>query len=273
MKAGRIFIFLLLCTLFANYSMGQRTHVLSAGFGTSYYFGDLSDKFNSSFMRPAGGIYYTNYIMSQLSFRAGVSYTVIKSDDSFANDALRKQRNLSFRSSIAEFSGVLIYEILRDKNFGNSWQGKPHFTPYVFAGISLFHFNPQSRFESEWVDLQPLGTEGQFLTEGAGGYSRLQMSLPHGVGVSVRLTQRMGLSLEVGYRLTFTDYLDDVSTSYPNSSELFEQQGATAVALANRSGGLYPDGSKRGNPEANDGYTIFLFTVNYYLGRFGTFKR
>ena len=202
----------------------QRTHSFSAGLGTTYYYGDLTDKFNNSLVRPAGFFTYSKYIMPNLRFRAGFSYGEVGAADQQAIDLGREKRNLHFRSHIAEVHGVLVYEFRRDKNFGNSWQDKPHFTPFVFAGVALFNFKPQARYEGTWYDLQPLGTEGQYIPDydGPEPYSLVQFSAPFGVGVSLRLSDYTGISFEVGYRSTGTDFLDDVSTVYPNQSQLRE---------------------------------------------------
>jgi hypothetical protein len=73
----------------------------------------------------------------------------------------------------------------------------------------------------EWVDLQPLGTEGQYadLPDGAANkgikpYKRIQLGIPFGIGARFRVNHVVDVSGEIGFRYTFTDYLDDVSQSY-----------------------------------------------------------
>ena len=276
MKLLKYFVYSLLFMLMLAYQselFAQRTHEFSAGIGTTYYYGDLTDKFNNSLIRPAANISYSKYFMPVLKFRTGFSYGEVGAADAQAIAPGRKVRNLHFRSKIYEFNAGLVLEFFRDKNFGNSWRDEVFFTPYVFAGVGLFHFNPQARYEGVWRDLQPLGTEGQYIG-GAKVYSTIQFSAPFGAGVSLRLTDYTGISLEVGYRMTGTDYIDDVSTIYPDFDALRASGGEIAVALSERSpDGTFNSGDRRGNPGSRDSYFFVMFSVNYYLSRYATRSR
>lgn len=248
----------------------QRTHSFSIGGGISYYYGDLTDKFNNVFVRPAVTASYSYYFQPNLRFRLGVAHSTVGAADSLANDPARVDRNLHFRSPITEGSATVVYEFLRDKRFGISWISKPHISPYVFGGVAMFNFKPQAQYEGQWYDLQPLGTEGQFIEGGdyPEPYSRLQVSLPVGAGITVRFMDYIGASFEIGHRTTLTDYIDDVSTNYPDLGQLAESSGTVAAALSNRAGTLNSGIGKRGNPGANDSYTFFSFMLTYYLDRY-----
>lgn len=248
----------------------QRTHSFTVGGGISYYYGDLADNFNNVFVRPAVTASYSYYFQPNLRFRLGVAYSNVGAADSLANDPARVDRNLHFRSPITEGSATVVYEFLRDKRFGISWISKPHISPYVFAGVGMFSYNPRALYENEWYDLQPLGTEGQFIEDGdyPDPYSRLQVCLPVGAGITVRFMDYIGASFEIGHRTTLTDYLDDVSTNYPDMGKLAEKSGTVAAALSNRSGTLNSGIGKRGNPGANDSYLFFTFSLTYYLNRY-----
>ncbi|MEM7372636.1 MAG: DUF6089 family protein [Bacteroidota bacterium] len=265
---------ILLCffTFLSYQSLAQRTHALSIGVGTLYYYGDLTDRFNNSLVRPAGSISYSKYLTRMFSFRVGVSYGEIGAQDLTANDTGRRLRNLHFKSNILEFSGVLVYEFIPDRNFGNEWVGKPHFSPFVFGGISMFHFNPKARYNNVWYALQPLGTEGQHIPGNPiGPYSLIQASVPFGAGVNLRLSEFAGVNFEIGYRITMTDYLDDVSTVYPDFGALTESSGTLAVELSERSdGNVFLAGEQRGFSGANDGYFFTMVSLVYYLNRFAS---
>lgn len=264
----------LLCLLFTSGAvLAQRTHSFSIGLGTLYYYGDLTDKFNNSLVRPAVSLNYNRYLLPTLSFRAGFAYGEIGAADNMALDDARRRRNLHFKSHVAEVSGVLMYEFLRDRNFGNEWVGKPFVTPYVFLGVALFHMNPKARYNGVWYELQPLGTEGQFIpnSENPGPYSLIQFSAPMGVGVNMRLTEFTGIGVELGYRTTSTDYMDDVSTVYPDFDALQQVSGDLAVTLSDRAlERTTRPGEIRGNPGANDSYFFTAFTITYYLSRYMT---
>ncbi|MCI4669262.1 MAG: DUF6089 family protein [Bacteroidia bacterium] len=261
------------CILMLLYAMSttafaQRSHMLGAGVGTLYYYGDLSDIFVSSNLKPAGSITYQKYLSEHIAFRGGFSLGQIAGTDAAANDNGRILRDLSFKSTIGEIHAVTVYEFFQDKYFGND-QKAHHLSPYVFGGMAMFFHNPKGKYEGEWHALQPLGTEGQFLSGGKGPYSRVQLSFPMGLGMNLRLTANTGISAEIGYRFTMTDYLDDVSTNYPDFNELLESSGPVAMALSTGNKEVYfLPGDKRGNPEKNDGYMFMTMTFNYYLSRF-----
>ena len=160
-------------------------------------------------------------------------------------------------------------------------------------------------FGNDWVRLRPLRTEGQGLTRSSDGssydrpYSLIQPVIPVGVGVRFKLNDRTDLSFEVGYRVTFTDYLDDVGGNYANPNDL-ESDLARAVAnrtveltdavtgdsripnLENFTTNVSPiildaagsptitgfgnDGDKRGEGANQDIYLIAGFKLNYILG-------
>ena len=60
----------------------------------------------------------------------------------------------------------------------------------------------------EWVDLQPLGTEGQHSDQQEGDanygtkpYKRLQIAIPGGIGARFRLNEVFDISAEIGVPL------------------------------------------------------------------------
>lgn len=275
MKRATLFTLVLMLLGSINLLKAQRTHAIAGGVGTIYYYGDLTDGFRTNFLKPAGGMFYYRYIQPNLAFRLGMSYGEIEASDRFAEDEARRARNLSFSSPIFEVSTIMVYEIIKDKNFGNSWVSRPFITPYVFGGVSMFYFNPRANFDGTMIELQPLGTEGQFLaSSNTSSYSRFQVALPGGLGINTRVSERIGLSFELGYRITLTDYLDDVSTQYPDMASLTEQN-PTAARMAYRGIEPYDEfirkyGTVRGNPDANDGFFFAMLTFNYYLSRFAT---
>ena len=74
--------------------------------------------------------------------------------------------------------------------------------------------------------LQPLGTEGQQVSgkfpdrHYPKPYKRTQLSIPMGAGINYKVNRQINLGYEIGWRKTFTDYLDDVSGRYANPADL-----------------------------------------------------
>ena len=226
--------------------------------GGSYYIGDLNPMGHFQFTQPAAGLVARYNFNPRLAARANLLFGSIQGDDSFSNSPAQLQRNLSFKSNIYELSTQLEFNFL-DYQIGDEKHG---FTPYIFGGLAIFHFNPQAKFNGSWVDLQPLGTEGQGLPDAASKtkYKLTQISLPFGIGVKANLAKSIGVSIEWGMRKTFTDYLDDVSTTYYDPAVLAAKRGVMAAQLADPSIGTDPKygnaGRQRGNPTTTDWYSF-----------------
>ena len=88
------------------------------------------------------------------------------------------------------------------------------------------------------------------------------------------LNKSWSLNFEISARNTGTDYLDDVSTVYPDMRDLERERGALAVALADRSVELpaIPGsqvgerGSQRGNSLNKDMYLFATVGIVRYFG-------
>lgn len=169
-----------------------------------------------------------------------------------------KERNLNFKSDLMEFALLAEFNILPF----DPWTKSRVLSPYIGTGLAYFMFNPQTKYNGSWVDLQPLGTEGQGLDGFSAPYHLHQFSVPLTAGLKYALGQRFCIALEFGYRFTFTDYIDDVSTIYL-SPQTLQPNGDLAVALSNRTEeytGIPADdriGSRRGNSNTNDAYMIW----------------
>ena len=238
-------------------------------FGTSAYTGDLTpntNMFSTGENHAALGIFVRKDLNRFTSARATFTFGKISGDDAKATDAGLQARNLSFQSNLMELSLVGEINPLGTNSTGRKLQ------PYLYGGIAVFHFKPEANYNGQLTKLQPLGTEGQGMDGFGSKYKLTQISIPLGVGVKYRITERINLGFDVGLRKTFTDYLDDVSGSYVNYNDLLAGNGAVAAALGNRSGELNPEGNipaivptgtQRGNSLKDDWYYTAGITLGY----------
>lgn len=187
----------------------------------------------------------------------------------------RYNRNLDFESRILE--GTLLAEIHPLFIFVD-WPAKdrppPRYSPYFVGGIGYFSFNPQTRLGNRMIDLQPLRTEGQGFPEYPDRkiYKLNDINIPYGLGIKYELTPLINLRLEYLYRHLFTDYLDDLSTTYidPNLFDkyLSPQKAQNARVLADRQREIHAGpGGKRGTATNNDGYFTLGLKVSVVIGR------
>ena len=264
MKKRAWVLILFLCC--ANIVFAQRFHIGVFG-GVAAYNGDLTDKiFPKKVTNGAIGITGNYELTDNIMLRAGYTYTVVGGADRFSNDSSLLARNLSFETSISEFSLVGEYYLL------NLYDNR--ISPYVYAGLALYHFNPYAfNGGTDKIYLKPLSTEGQGLPGYADRkpYSLTQAAIPYGAGVKFAVTSNLHLGLEVGLRKLFTDYLDDVSTNYADPNDLLAAKGQLAVDMSYRGDDVgnpaYPaKGVQRGSPKHKDTYYFTGLHLTYRLG-------
>ncbi len=232
--------------------------------GVSNYFGDLNTSFNLSKPGLAGGLIGRYNFNNRVCIKLSANYGTISADDADSDNSFEQIRNLSFRSRV--FDGTLQFEF----NFLPYTHGSKDefFTPYLFAGFSVLHFDPKANIDGEWVELRSLGTEGQFKGE---EYYSIAGGLAYGVGFKVDLSYEWSINIELSARNLFTDYIDDVSGFYPDKDDLESLRGTQAVMLSDRSWELGGEpigevGRQRGNGRDNDKYTMLGVGLVYYFG-------
>jgi hypothetical protein len=213
-------------------------------------------------------------LSNYFALKSHLTYGRVSGDDKLTQEFFRNYRNLSFFSDIYEFN-INFEGAFQQEQVGHRYRlrkvrgirGYELYT-YAFIGAGVFHMDPKTEFKGTSIRLQPLGTEGQGLVASRSKYSLFQFCIPVGIGFKYTLDRQWGIGLELGLRKTFTDYIDDVSTtffdfaSYPGADPL-------AALVADRSNGTKPQitaaGAQRGDPRENDSYMFAIFSINYKL--------
>jgi opacity protein-like surface antigen len=263
-------IFLSFFVLLLSLGIKAQTHEIGPFLGTSYYMGDLVQ---SQFFSTPGynlGVNYRYNMNSRFAIKLAVHYGQI-TGDSKNNKKSLQYKNLSFHSSLLDFEGGL------EINFLEYMPGstKHRFTPYIFGGLAIFRFNPKAYYQGNEYELQGLGTEGQGLTAypDKQPYKLTSFAIPFGFGFKFNVSKRVSLGLEWGMRKTFTDYLDDVSTRYPDPALLYAEKGAVAAALSNRvyeqqaiEAGLNIAIGPNGIPENQTDFNTYMEMQKTYAG-------
>ncbi|MEP7169321.1 MAG: DUF6089 family protein [Bacteroidota bacterium] len=257
----------MLFLFYNSFSQGRLGYF--AGTGVVFYNGDINEK-SSKIISPGKvfkpffrvGINYR--LTKRMEASLGFFYGNIGGADSLASEIDNRTRNLSFQSVIEELSLHLEYHLF-------SVYRERRFNPFIFAGGGIFHFNPVTEMDGIKYELQPLGTEGQNIPDGgyATPYSLTQFCIPIGVGFYFQINQHWRVKIHYTNHFTFTDYLDDASTVYPDSSSLAQTPyGQLAVSLSNRRlKGKFPlDKTERANRSLNDSYSDIGITIIYNPG-------
>ncbi len=238
---------------------GQRGELGIFG-GGSYYIGDINPVKHFLMTRPAYGVFYRYNFDTRFAILGSYTRGELTADDAVAK--FIPERKLSFSSPVNDFTFRAEFNFL-DFFIGSK---KSYFSPFIFAGITVFQFNPRSN----GVALKPLQTEGV-------PYSTIAFALPFGIGFKYSVSDKIGIGIEWGMRKTTTDYLDDVSTTYhfkdlARVNNEFNYQSDPTGTYDNL--GIYrptyEQGMQRGNSQNKDWYN---FTGAFISYKFSLFSR
>ncbi len=246
--------------------------------GTDHSIVDLELK-QTGFSAGAG---YKYKLAKWFNISFGMQYLKVRGDDKLTAEMFRNNRNLNFKSNIFElaYRMELVY---MHNTVGNRYGIKRTFSNRMktssydlalFAGIGGFYFNPKGRDKSgRWVALKPLHTEGQGLSGGPKQYKNYAICIPMGVAYRYYIERAWSVGIELTFRKTFTDYIDDVSTRYYDKDVLSQNYGTKSSQMADPSlgkiaGATEPDasgvGAQRGDKD-KDSYMSVQLTVGHLL--------
>ena len=274
MKRISLLLFIAIC--FGNAIAQFRTDI-GINMGVANYLGEIggTDKTAQPWImdirmgqtRPSIGAYVRTKLRNRhlrynsLYLRADLNHARLQGADSISVNPARVARNLSFRNDVWELLGRVEFSFLEINDVSRG-RRRLDFKSYASLGIGLFWNNPKANLNGTWYALQPLRTEGR-------RYSRVQFTIPVAAGFNYTYKHRHRFGFELGWRLTFTDYMDDISDRYVEPESIESPIGTT---LANRSAGKagvygypgeanYSADSPRGNPARHDSY--FVASLSY----------
>lgn len=222
------------------------------------------------FTRWTVGGFYRHKISNSIALKGSLNYIRLSGDDSKTGNPARRSRNLNFKNDMFELQVTGELYIYKVNDVGGTGRYGTDFNLYLFGGVAAFYSNPKGQSDAgEWVALRDLQTEGV-------SYSAFNFAIPLGVGFYYTLNRKYRLGLELGWRTTFTDYIDDASTRYANGYDGISNKTTQAlIDEINAENGFQPGeegyigsaadyfsvGNKRGDPTHNDSY--MTATVNF----------
>lgn len=228
-------------------------HFVGFGVNALNYYGDLAPASGAassdiSMTRPGFAFIYGYRFHPQAAARVAYNFGRLRGDDNSSapngESEARYNRNLSFRNNIQEFTAGIEFYLFPERSGPN--RSIP-INAYLFVGAGYYHHQPQGLVPDfdyqlegpdattkapkagEWVRLQPLQTEGK-------KYSLNEWNIPIGIGGMLKLpSNHLSIGMELGFRFTFTDYLDDVSNRYVGLDQFDETpKGRLARIMSDR---------------------------------------
>jgi hypothetical protein len=238
--------------------------------GAAHYFGDLNPTAAINRPKPALGMYFLKQYNNYIALRVSAHFAQLGYSDIYSNNEFQKRRNLSFNTNIFEMA------VQGDFNFFKFIPGDPKygFTPFISFGIGAFTYNPYAYLNGKKIYLRPLGTEGQNIGyRGTDGvvrkpYGTVAACFPIGAGVKYNINNKMNFTIQITQRLTTTDYIDDVSTTYVGADKF--PAGSIAQIMQDRSNetGAVPigtAGTQRGWSKQKDQYVIAEIGLSFTI--------
>jgi Domain of unknown function (DUF6089) len=261
--------------VFAQYKTIDQSTVQTGeiGFsaGAAHYFGDLNPKLRLNRPKPALGIFFRKQFGSYVAVRINAHFAQLGYSDIYNSyNLFMHERNLSFNTNIWELTAQ------GDFNFFKYVPGDVDhsFTPYLTCGVGTFNYNPYAYYKGQKVYLRPLGTEGQGSAEypNRKPYGDFAVCFPIGVGIKYSINPQMNFGFEIVYRITTTDYIDDVSKTYagpaafpnlpngqPSLAEIMQDRSyvyGTPIGIAGR---------QRGYENQRDSYVLAEVMLSFNL--------
>ena len=232
--------------------------------GVSFYVGDINPNYSIKTPGPTVGLIGRYNFNTRTSLRIDLAAGRLIGKDNLSENPFQQARNLSFRTDYMDTSLDLEF------NFFNYVHGSrnQNFTPYVFGGLAFTYYNPKAELNDNWYALRKLGTEGQVAGD---EYAQISPALSYGIGFKMDINYEWSVNIEMSARQMYSDYLDDVSTTYPDMDELLMVRGPIAPLLSDRSAelGIEPigtEGRQRGVSGDKDSYYSFRVGIVYYIG-------
>lgn len=244
-----------------GFSIGASNYLGEIGGGIGERRGGPADM-KLDYTRWNLGGFFRYRMSNRFGVKGSLNYIRLSGDDAKTLNPARRARNLNFKNDMLELDAHLELYIYKVNDVGGTGRYTSDFNLYVFGGLGTFYSNPKGLDDSGmWVSLRPLKTEGV-------SYSPISFSIPAGLGFYYTIQRKYRLGMEVSWRTTFTDYIDDVSKKYANNYDGISNKTTQAlldeINTANDTKILmtnFDAGSKRGDPTHNDSYATI--TANF----------
>jgi hypothetical protein len=263
----RICLIILLCHPIFLYAQKWEIGLFAGG---ANYFGDLAPDIAVTETNYSVGLFFKKNLNQYFSFYFGANQAFITGNDQNFNS--QEIRNLSFQTNITEITYQLEFNFL-PFSFG---LGHKNFTPFTSIGLSVFTYDPKAIYNNNLIKLKPLDTEGRSLLDKK-RYSLYQLAIPIGGGFKFNLSEKFIAGINVTFRYTFTDYLDDVSTVYYDVDMLEQELGQQSAALSDRSPELHNNaigfmGKQRGRSDQNDWFILGGIFISHKIKNSACFE-
>jgi opacity protein-like surface antigen len=274
MKKLLYFILIAIFCFSIETAYAQDTYIQQGEFGLTvgagHYFGDLNTRAAVNRPKPSIGVYFRKQFTNYTGLRVAAHFAQLGYSDIYSKNEFQQRRNLSFNTNIFELA------LQGDFNFFKFVPNDPdhRFTPYVTIGVGMFSYDPYAYYNGEKVFLRPLNTEGETFYKDRKAYSAMALCFPIGGGIKYNISENLNFSIEIAYRFSRTDYIDDVSTTYIciDKFPVVNGQPSMAALLQDRSyetgEPIGIEGRQRGWSKQKDHYVFAEIGLSFNLSSY-----
>ncbi len=233
--------------------------------GMVHYLGDLNPSIKLNRPNYYLGLIAKYNFNDYISLGGQFNYGKLGYADSFNTSAYEFKRNLNFSSTIADLYLSAEFNFFRFQtgNFKHRW------SPYISSGFGVMYYRPHTYYAGNKYYLSDIGTEGQYANYQDRKYQRFAAIIPVGFGIKYWIRPGFNIAFEATQKFSFTDYLDDVSSTYVGADKfIFNNRKDVGYYIQDRSIEILDqpigaEGRQRGTPTDNDAYVGFQIRLTY----------
>ena len=216
-----------------------QSYEIGGGLGTAVYSGDILRKIDAGQSGLQGTLFGKRNFDNVWSLKVGLNLAEIMAADSIRPiDAMASLRQGHFTGRITELSAIMEFNFLDYVNQKSEFR----FSPYAFFGLGYAFVNAEGRINA--------GAPVE-------NYRTRTLVIPFGGGVKYLLTDQLTLGMELGFRPTTSDALDQLDSTLPALPRYDSPLGPNTKAL--------PQSLNFGNPKSKDWYYFLGLTLSYTI--------
>ena len=221
--------------------------------GIANYFGDLNIGSSFKDYKPAAGVFYRRNLSPHFAWKSNLNAGQLAFDSKLNSNAYWQYQNLNFRATFAEATTVMEFNFFKYKS--NKIKDC-RWSPFVFFGFGMMYYDLQAKYDDKWISLPPLETEGK-------AYNTLLFVLPMGGGLKFNIAKSITLEIEEVYHHTYSDHLDDVSSTYTGKAIYVNNNPTNIADPSNPANPLSHLPGKQRGEQFKDKYLLTFISLSY----------
>ncbi|MEJ5994288.1 DUF6089 family protein [Pedobacter sp. Du54] len=258
MQYKKLILSVLSLISFLPIALAQRPEI-GVNFGGSGYIGDFN-QFNPVKLSGQNfGVFGKMNLDPHWGIGIHINRGIIEGNDANSKNEELVQRNLNFQTTLTEIAFIGSFNFLDMYSPGS----RRRVTPYLFTGVGGVIFNSKGTYIDPINNVENIFELRKLNTEDLPSlYKNYSIVIPYGAGVKYKKSENWTIFGQLGYRTTFTDYLDDVSGVYPVVDKFW---GGVNVSDRSVEFGpkLYGPGDQRGDFRKRDTYLFVNIGISY----------